>query len=391
MISTPLVSIVVNNYNYDRFLEQAIESALRQTYRRTEVLVVDDGSTDNSRAVIASFGNRISEVLKDNQGQASAFNAGQEASHGDVIVFLDADDTLLPFAVDRAVEQLREEDVVKVHWHLWEMDEEGRRTGRIMPGYSLAEGDLLPETLRFGVPRGWRHGLGHAWRRPFLERVMPVRECGDKHGADAYLCALSPIFGRIHRIDEPLGCYRTHESNFARGREVRYRLQRDARRYPFLFRWIRHYLSERDISVDTRTWFGEGSPYAWTQAALALHEEIDAMNLTDQCFILVDGGLFGSSSFTGARPMMEHKGEFWGPPEDDHAAIEELERQRLAGAAWIVVAANCFWWFDHYRELVTHLQERYLCVRRNEFVVAFDLQRQIRDRSWEKGRRQLAG
>jgi len=70
------VSIIIDNYNYGRFLGEAIDSALAQTYPHVEVIVVDDGSTDNSREVIAKYGDRIIPVLKENGGQASAFNAG---------------------------------------------------------------------------------------------------------------------------------------------------------------------------------------------------------------------------------------------------------------------------------------------------------------------------
>ena len=90
-----LVTILINNYNYGRFLRDAIDSALNQTYPNTEVIVVDDGSTDGSREVIASYGDRIVPILKDNGGQASAFNAGFAASHGQWVLLLDSDDLFL--------------------------------------------------------------------------------------------------------------------------------------------------------------------------------------------------------------------------------------------------------------------------------------------------------
>jgi hypothetical protein len=83
----PLVSILINNYNYAHFVTEAIESALAQTYRHVEIIVVDDGSTDDSREVIGRFGNLVRMVAKENGGQASAFNAGFAASKGEIICF----------------------------------------------------------------------------------------------------------------------------------------------------------------------------------------------------------------------------------------------------------------------------------------------------------------
>ncbi|MGH7801488.1 MAG: glycosyltransferase family 2 protein [Thermodesulfobacteriota bacterium] len=77
-----LVSIIINNYNYGRFLKGCIESALNQTYPHTEVIIVDDGSTDNSREIIAKYRERAILILKQNEGQASAFNAGFAVSMG---------------------------------------------------------------------------------------------------------------------------------------------------------------------------------------------------------------------------------------------------------------------------------------------------------------------
>lgn len=104
MKTQPLVSILINNCNYGRFLRDAIDSALGQTYPNVEVIVVDDGSTDKSREIIATYGNRIIPVLKDNGGQASAFNAGFAASKGAWIHLLDSDDLFHARKVERACE-----------------------------------------------------------------------------------------------------------------------------------------------------------------------------------------------------------------------------------------------------------------------------------------------
>ena len=95
----PLVSILINNYNYARFVGEAIDSALGQEYPQVEVIVVDDGSTDDSREIITSFGDRIRCVFQRNSGQAAAFNAGFSASSGQFVCFLDADDR---FTADKA-------------------------------------------------------------------------------------------------------------------------------------------------------------------------------------------------------------------------------------------------------------------------------------------------
>ena len=100
----PFVSVVINNYNYERFVGDAISSALNQTYAPMEVIVVDDGSSDGSRSVIEGFAREIVIVSKSNGGQASAFNAGFAKSSGEIICLLDADDVLLPNKVEKIVD-----------------------------------------------------------------------------------------------------------------------------------------------------------------------------------------------------------------------------------------------------------------------------------------------
>jgi glycosyltransferase involved in cell wall biosynthesis len=101
-MSPPLVSIVIPCYNQGSFLAEAIESALRQTHPSVEVIVVDDGSTDDTRGVAARFAVAgVTCLAQANAGTAAARNHGLRASRGELVLFVDADDRLLPEAVAR--------------------------------------------------------------------------------------------------------------------------------------------------------------------------------------------------------------------------------------------------------------------------------------------------
>lgn len=91
-----LVSVIIPNYNHTRFVSDAIQSVLAQTYRSFEIIVVDDGSTDNSREVVADFGDQLHYIWQENQGLAGARNTGIRAAKGEFIALLDADDEWLP-------------------------------------------------------------------------------------------------------------------------------------------------------------------------------------------------------------------------------------------------------------------------------------------------------
>jgi glycosyltransferase involved in cell wall biosynthesis len=102
----PRCSIIIPAYNAAPYLAEAIDSALAQTYEPLEVVVVDDGSTDGTPAVLAAYGERIVAVHKVNGGCASARNAGLEVATGDIVGFLDADDTFVPTRMERCVDLL---------------------------------------------------------------------------------------------------------------------------------------------------------------------------------------------------------------------------------------------------------------------------------------------
>src|SRR6187397_1867515 len=113
MNANPLVSIIINNYNYSDYVAVAIESGIHQSYPFTEVIVVDDGSTDQSREIILQYKHESIPLFKENGGQASAMNTGFKFSKADVIIFLDADDYLLPKAMKKPVGALRVGRMVK--------------------------------------------------------------------------------------------------------------------------------------------------------------------------------------------------------------------------------------------------------------------------------------
>lgn len=101
-----LVSIIIPTYNYGEYLARAVESCLSQTHRDLEIIVIDDGSTDNTQAVMCRFTDRVTYVYQENRGVSAARNAGLDRASGDFITFLDADDYLADGAIATCLDAL---------------------------------------------------------------------------------------------------------------------------------------------------------------------------------------------------------------------------------------------------------------------------------------------
>ena len=375
-----LASIVMNNYNYSRFLRPAIDSALAQTYSPFEVIVVDDGSTDDSRDVIASYGDRVVAVLKENGGQASAFNAGFAASRGEVIVFLDADDVLLTTALARSMESFAEPGVVKVQWPLWDIDAAGRRTGGVQPKGTLSDGDFRDTIIRKG-PLGANSPptSGNAWSRRFLERVLPMPEHEFPINSDAYLVTLAWIYGEVRTVGEPQALYRIHGNNNFVSKPAGEKRQRQYEMYIRRCDVLARHLRIMGVEVDVEPWKFNG-PFQWNERMLAAKRQIAALVPLGTRFILVDedgwedeGGNREVVTGRYAFPFLERDGQYWGRPTDDREAIENLERLQAAGADFIVFTWDTAWWLDELPELNRYLRTRHRCVLSTDIVVAFDL------------------
>ncbi len=210
------VSIIVDNYNYARFIKQAIDSALQQTCPPLEVIVVDDGSTDDSREIIRAYDGRLVPVLKENGGQASALNAGLAASHGELIIFLDADDVLLPHATQQVVEAFgRNSALVRVQYRMEVIDAHGKRTGILKPArhLPLLGGDLARNVLNFPDDLPWLPTSGNAFTAPVLRRIFPIPEPSFRILADLYLTNVTPLFGAVETLNRVCACYRVHGQN----------------------------------------------------------------------------------------------------------------------------------------------------------------------------------
>jgi glycosyltransferase involved in cell wall biosynthesis len=371
MTERPSVSIVINNFNYGQFLGDAIDSALGQTYPNLEVIVVDDGSTDGSPAIIAEYGNRIVPVLKANGGQASAFNVGFHLSRGDVVCFLDSDDMLLPTAIEQAIVPFCDRTVSHVHWPLWDVYVDGSRTGVVVPSAGeLAEGDVRDHVLQKG-PVGyiWAPTSGNAWGRQFLERVLPMPEREYRTCADTYLALLAPFFGSLRRLPTPQALYREHGGN------NRLRISyRDANRMVDHCRdTLRQFLGDEGVNLDPDEWRRQ---WRWPDLDQAM-EELGSLMSQDDRFILVDEDRFGGQHDLArqALPFPERAGRYGGRPTNDQAAIRELRRLRRLGPSFLVFAWPAFAWFDAYPDFSRYLHDRFQCAFRNDRLVVFDLRR----------------
>jgi len=217
MKDNPLVSILIDNYNYGRFLSQAIDSALNQTYSPTEVIVVDDGSTDNSREIIASYGNKIIPVLKENGGEASAYNAGFAASQGDIICLLNSDDAFLPEKVVEVVEAFGDRRYLGLCCHpvKWvDIDGKPSITNSSQEGSSITKNrhrELKREyDLRTDIKSGnVRNKLpdlpptsGLSFRRSLLQQILPMPEAKNIGLNDFYLECAALNLSKILILDK---------------------------------------------------------------------------------------------------------------------------------------------------------------------------------------------
>ncbi len=215
MNSNPLVSVIITNYNYARYLGEAIDNVLNQSYRNFELIIVDDGSKDNSTEIIQDysqkFPDKIIPILKENGGQASAFNAGFRASRGEIISFLDSDDFWKPERLKEIV-NVFQKGIYSIVQHNMEIADEHSHSKGKLYREGLFSGDAKKLLLDYCHLDLFVPTSGVCFRRDALDKILPVPESW-KICADAYLTRIVLFYGFLYSFEQPLGYYRIHENN----------------------------------------------------------------------------------------------------------------------------------------------------------------------------------
>jgi len=200
-VKSPGVAVVIPAFNHARYLPEAIDSVLAQDYPSIDFLVVDDGSTDETRSVLEGYASRVRWFSRENRGQSATLNEGWLQTNGDILLYLGADDVLLPGAIGTVVSALQEyPSFVGAYGDYLLIDDRSQTIRRV----SAPPIDLTGMLRDFTSPPagtffrrstwecvgGWDESLSQVPDRDFLQRAL--------------------LHGPLLRLREPLAAFRVH-------------------------------------------------------------------------------------------------------------------------------------------------------------------------------------
>lgn len=206
----PKVSVVIPTYNSIKYLIVAIESVLNQTFQDFEILVIDDGSTDDTKETLKKYKNQVTYIYQENAGVAAARNNGINRAQGEYIAFLDADDYWVPTKLEKQIAALENSDC-KVCYSAFTIGDKDLHP--ITVNHSKRLGKTLDDLLLHG---------GNVVGTPstvMVEADLQKRELFDlnlSHGADWEMWIRLALHSEFFYIEEPLIVYRTHETNMSK-------------------------------------------------------------------------------------------------------------------------------------------------------------------------------
>jgi glycosyltransferase involved in cell wall biosynthesis len=212
-VSELTLSVIIPNHNYADYVGIAIKSALEIRWPKVEVIVIDDGSTDNSLQVIGAFGDEIALISQENAGQMRSCANGFRRCSGDVIIFLDSDDALLPDVMNE-IAAVWSQTASKVQFQMRVIDAKGNPTGNILPQFFSHPS---PQNIREWITTTGAYptppGSGNAYPRWLVERIFNFKSDFIDRAPDSYLLAGAPACGDVITIAKPLADYRVHGLN----------------------------------------------------------------------------------------------------------------------------------------------------------------------------------
>lgn len=213
----PLISVLIANYNYAKYIGETLESVLLQTYPHFEVIICDDGSTDNSCEVIEAYiqkDPRLKLVLKQNGGVASALNAAYRESSGQIVCLLDADDLWMPNKLQTVLEEFQSDPKCGFVIHnVIQIDGKGKSIKPTPMYRRLASGWMGPFALENG---GFVYNIPPASalsiQRKVADVLFPINEVFVRN-ADSLVFRLAPFLTVIRSVPEVLSMFRLHGAN----------------------------------------------------------------------------------------------------------------------------------------------------------------------------------
>jgi len=211
----PLVSVLIANYNYGMYIGEAIESVLNQTYQNFEIIICDDGSTDNSLEVVehwAKLDKRVKYIAKENGGVASALNACYSLSEGQIICFLDADDIFVRNKIAVVVESFHK-NLGGFLIHPVQQISEAKEFLGIYPIFSsLPNGWIANVLLDAGGVIEFPPVSGLSLRKEVAELIFPLNTAF-RTNADGIIQRIAPLVTEVISLQDALALRRVHSQN----------------------------------------------------------------------------------------------------------------------------------------------------------------------------------
>jgi glycosyltransferase involved in cell wall biosynthesis len=214
-MAKPFFSVLIDTCNHERFIEEAVQSVLAQDFTASgrEILVVDDGSTDGTPAILKKFRPHVRVLWKPNGGQASAFNCGIPECQGEIVAFLDGDDWWAPNKLSTLAAAFSANAGVALVGHsITEVLADGTQRSELVRDVPRFQINSVDGARAFLLRKSFLGTSRMAFRRSLLQRIGPVPE-SLLIEADEFLFTLGAVFSEVLLLREPLTFYRLQGQN----------------------------------------------------------------------------------------------------------------------------------------------------------------------------------